>query len=123
MIVVEDFLDIFPEFAEAKPARIQFCMDGAVAQISEKYWRHLYQQGVYYLTAHLLFMRYGKDGTGINGGKPAQEKSSISAGALSVGYASASSGFGGDTGTYALSRYGQEYLNLLALIQPTGMVI
>lgn len=123
MIVVEDFLDIFPEFADAKPARIQFCIDSAQSQIAEKHWQHLYKQGVYFLTAHLLFMRYGKNGTGTVGGNPVQEKTSKSAGALSVGYASASSGFGDNTGTYSSSRYGQDYLNLLALIQPTGMVI
>lgn len=122
MVNIEDFLIRYPEFKNAPSDRLKLLLGDAMDQISKKYWRQFYEQGVYALLAHKLFIGYGKDGNGTGNAKPNQEITSKSAGEISLSYGSVRSGFEGKFGSYPSTTYGQRYLELSALIQPTLLI-
>ena len=53
-VTVQSFRNEFSEFRKVDQAEIQAKLDFAQSSISQSVWRHLYDQGVMYLTAHKL---------------------------------------------------------------------
>lgn len=120
---MDKFLLRYPEFQQVSQDRIEMALSDAELQISSKYWRKLYEPGLHALAAHILTVRYGVGGAGDGNALPAKDKTSKTAGKLSVGYGSNRAGFENEYGTYATTTYGQRYLELLDLIKPTLMVV
>lgn len=110
---LEAFRNMFPEFSNVTDSRALFFFDLAKNRMSEKRWGKLYKEGILYLSAHLLFVRWGKDGNTAQSGGAKQEVTSKSIGKLSKGMASANSGKYTDAGDLATTTYGRLYWDLL----------
>lgn len=120
---LSSFRIAFPEFDNAPDERVLFFYGQAKNSISAKWWRKLYDDGVLYLTAHLLYMRYGADGNSKPITAVKQETTSKTVGKLSKGMASLNSDKYAGAGDYASTVYGRRYWELSLLVQPTGMVV
>jgi len=112
----------FPELKNAPDERVLYFYSLAKNSMSAKYWAKLYEEGVLNLVAHMLVMRYGKDGNGEPVTEAPQEVTSKTIGKLSKGMASRNSDSFVGAGDYAWTVYGRRYWELLQLIKPTGMV-
>lgn len=110
---LEAFRNMFPEFSNVTDSRALLFFDLAKNRMSEKRWGKLYKEGILYLSAHLLFVRWGKDGNTAQSGGAKQEVTSKSIGKLSKGMASANSGKYTDAGDLATTTYGRLYWDLL----------
>ena len=105
----------FDEFKDVSEVKINHALDDAKLQISSKAWGTFYEVGVYNLTAHILASSGALGGDSGNFA-PIKEATSKTVGALSIGYASAKTGFENTKGGYYLTKYGQRYLELLRLV-------
>ncbi len=110
---LEAFRNMFPEFSNVTDSRALFFFDLAQNRMSQKRWGKFYKEGVLYLSAHLLFMRWGKDGNTAQGGGAKQEATSKTVGKLSKGMSSVNSGVYADAGDLATTIYGRLYWDLL----------
>ena len=109
------FIERFDEFKDVSEVKINHALDDAKLQISSKAWGTFYEVGVYNLTAHILASSGALGGDSGNFA-PIKEATSKTVGALSIGYASAKTGFENTKGNYHLTKYGQRYLELLRLV-------
>lgn len=123
MTFLEMFRMYFPELSNAPDDRVTFFMNIAKNSISATRWGGLYDEGLLNLTAHLLTMRFGKDGNGSPITSAPQGATSKTVGKLSKGLESRNSGLYANAGDYALTVYGRRYWELLQLIKPTVLVI
>lgn len=117
-----NFRIAFPELSAAPDERVLYFYKLAQNSMSARVWGNLYEEGILNLTAHMLVMRYGKDGNGEPTTGVQQEPTSKTVGKLSKGMASKNSGIYTDAGDYANTVYGRRYWELLQLIKPTLMV-
>ena len=111
----KSFIERFDEFKDVSETKINHALDDAKLQISSKAWGTFYEVGVYNLTAHILASSGALGGDSGNFA-PIKEATSKTVGALSIGYASAKTGFENTKGGYYLTKYGQRYLELLRLV-------
>lgn len=111
----KSFIERFDEFKGVSETKINHALDDAKLQISNKVWGTFYEVGVYNLTAHILASSGALGGDSGNFA-PIKEATSKTVGALSIGYASAKTGFENTKGNYHLTKYGQRYLELLRLV-------
>lgn len=111
-----EFIERYPEFTSTAPARMQGALDDAANQMSRKIWGRLYEQGLYALAAHLLYVSGALNAAGSSNGKPSQSVASRSVGGVSVSYSAPDAGFGSNHDGYASSGYGQEYIRLRKLV-------
>lgn len=111
----KSFIERFDEFKGVSEIKINHALDDAKLQISSKVWGTFYEAGVYNLTAHILASSGALGGDSGNFA-PIKEATSKTVGALSIGYASAKTGFENTKGNYHLTKYGQRYLELLRLV-------
>ncbi|MDU7070072.1 DUF4054 domain-containing protein [Campylobacter ureolyticus] len=111
----KSFIERFDEFKDVSEVKINHALDDAKLQISSKAWGTFYEVGVYNLTAHILASSGALGGDSGNFA-PIKEATSKTVGALSIGYASAKTGFENTKGGYYLTKYGQRYLELLRLV-------
>lgn len=112
----KSFIERFDEFKGVSEVKINHALDDAKLQISSKVWGSFYEVGVYNLTAHILASSGALGGEDNNSFAPIKEATSKTVGALSIGYASAKTGFENTKGNYHLTKYGQRYLELLRLV-------
>lgn len=110
---LEAFRNMFPEFENVTDSRALFFFELAKNRMSEKRWGKFYKEGVLYLSAHLLFMRWGKDGNTAQSGGAKQETTSKTIGKLSKGMSSVNSGVYANAGDLATTIYGRLYWDLL----------
>ena len=110
-ISVEDFILEYPVFDGKDQGVITRQLNKAMRQVDAKVWGKLYEDGVYALTAHLLFskgiLNGGDDGT------PLRSLSGESADGLSESYEA--TGISGNDSIFMTSSYGQDYVRLKAL--------
>jgi hypothetical protein len=100
---IENFLALFPGFANLSPTRIALFLSNAECVVSEKAFGDCYPQAIFFVTAHNLTML---DPTVANGGAIASEKvGDISLTYKNMGDPSAQDG-------YTQTQYGLQYLQL-----------
>jgi hypothetical protein len=103
---------LFPAFACEADPRLQLFIDQASRRVSESVFGDFYDDAVHNLVAHLLTRDKQS-----NGGKGFVSSETV--GDLSRSYTQA----GGILASgYSATAYGQEYLKILRLVQPTPMV-
>lgn len=108
MITPSSFKVRFPEFACITEERIQLFIDDSVVILNEAYWGTKYDLGLYYLSAHSLYMASNtEDGNIVTSGPIA----SRAVDGVSVSYAVSSSDDVSDN-YYRYTRYGQRYISL-----------
>jgi hypothetical protein len=102
----------FPEFDSVSDARIQIFIDDAELELDEDRWGDLYDKGLSYLTAHLLYIGEQTSGGQGEGGGPLSTKA--------VGDVSFSFGSYLTTDNKATvfnsTSYGQEYYRLMIMV-------
>ena len=116
-VTAQAFLIRYPEFKDVNQVKIKMAIDDAALQVSARIWGNLYEQGVYALAAHLLYLGGGYEADGQADGQPARTVASESADGLSISYGSSNAGLSGEYGTYETTSYGQRYLELRALVR------
>ena len=114
--MIDEFLSRYSEFKIVDKRVVEFAMDDAMLEVCARVWGKKYKTGLFALTAHLLYTSGYLDGDDREAGDVAQVATSMSAGSLSISYASPSDGFSGDTNGLANSQYGQHYLRLQKLV-------
>lgn len=107
------FRNMFPEKSNADDDRVLFFYEIAQGRMSEKRWGKSYKEGILYLTAHLLHLKWGADGNTAQSADTKQEVTSKAIGKVSKGMASANSGIYADAGDLATTVYGRAYWDLL----------
>lgn len=112
----------FPELSNAPDERVLYFYELAQNSMSATVWGKQYEEGILNLVAHMLVMKYGKDGNGLPITDVQQEVTSKTVGKLSKGMSSRNSDIYAGAGDYALTVYGRRYWELLSLIKPTGRV-
>ena len=122
MDFLEKFRIAFPELADAPNERVLYFYELAQNSMSAPVWGKQYEEGILNLVAHMLVMKYGKDGNGLPISDVQQEVTSKTVGKLSKGMSSRNSDIYAGAGDYALTVYGRRYWELLSLIKPTGRV-
>lgn len=122
MDFLEKFRIAFPELTEAPDERVLYFYELAQNSVSATVWGKQYEEGILNLVAHMLVMKYGKDGNGLPITDVQQEVTSKTVGKLSKGMSSRNSDIYAGAGDYALTVYGRRYWELLSLIKPTGRV-
>ena len=101
----------FPEFANEVDERIDIFLSDAETFVVDTVWGKLYDQGIAYLTAHLLSLS-SKTASGDE--SPSAEVASESVDGVSVSYATSQT-VGSDS-YYASTQYGKTYLALRSQI-------
>jgi len=110
MIAPADFKIRFPEFDSIDDARIQVFIDDAVLQVNETYWGDKYNMGLYYLTAHYLYLaEKSADGSGSGSGGAVASRA---VDGVSVSYNNMTPDNQSDA-YYASTAYGQRYMSLM----------
>lgn len=117
MLLLNEFLQRYPEFEQTDTDRIGLFLSDAELEISPARWGKLYKRGVMALSAHLLKLSLSALE---NQGEANKLIASESAGELSVSYAVTSGQIGDDF--YQTTAYGQEYLRLRKLVGVGVMV-
>lgn len=123
MTFLEQFRIAWPELSAVTDDRVEFFYKLAQNSMSAPVWGSLYDEGILNLVAHMIVIRYGKDGNGSPITNAPQEATSKTVGKLSKGMSSRNSGIYTDAGDYALTPYGRRYWELLQLIKPTLRVL
>jgi hypothetical protein len=101
--------EVLTEFAEVPAPRIQTFLDFAAQQINAAAWGLKYDQGLIYLTGHLLKLDAdSKDGGGAAGPVSAETVGQVSA-SYQIGEYASESEFGSTV-------YGRRYLELRKLV-------
>ena len=121
MTLLEQFRLAWPELSNAPDERVEFFYGLAQNSMSASVWAAQYDEGILNLVAHMIVMRFGKDGNGSPITAVQQEATSKTVGKLSKGMASKNSGIYATAGDYANTPYGRRYWELLQLIKPTLM--
>lgn len=119
MTFLEQFRIAFPELATCPDERVEYFHSLAEKSMSASVWAAQYDEGILNLVAHMIVMRYGKDGNGSPITTVQQEATSKTVGKLSKGMTSKNSGIYSNAGDYANTVYGRRYWELLQLIKPT----
>lgn len=122
MDFLEKFRIAFPELSSAPDERVLYFYELAQNSMSAPVWAKQYEEGILNLVAHMLVMKYGKDGNGLPITDVQQEVTSKTVGKLSKGMSSRNSDIYAGAGDYALTVYGRRYWELLSLIKPTGRI-
>jgi hypothetical protein len=102
----------FPEFASLTDARIQIFIDDAELELDEDRWGDLYDKGLSYLTAHLLYVGEQTSAGQGEGGGPLSTKA---VGDVSLSFGSYLTADNKATAFNATS-YGQEYYRLMIMV-------
>ena len=121
MTFLEQFRLAWPELLNAPDERVEFFYGLAQNSMSASVWAAQYDEGILNLVAHMIVMRFGKEGNGSPITVVMQGKTSKTVGKLSVGMESKNSGIYANAGDYANTPYGRRYWELLQLIKPTLM--
>jgi hypothetical protein len=107
-----DFKTRFPEFDSVTDARVQLFIDDAELEVDEDRWGDLYDKGVCYLTAHLLYIAEQSSAGQGEGGGPLSTKT-VGDVSLSFGsYLTADS----KAAVFNSTSYGQEYYRLMMMV-------
>lgn len=111
----------FPDFSEEDDARIQTFIEMAEAQLNKSQWLKLYDQGVLWLTAHMLAMTPSPETveSGVTAGVVEQEK----VGDLSRKYAITQSIASTSNAALSSTRYGKEFARLKTTAIVTPFVV
>ena len=102
----------FPEFDSVNDSRIQIFIDDAELELDEGRWGDLYDKGLSYLTAHLLYMGEQSAGGSGAGLGPLSTKS---IGDVSVSFGSYLAA-DNDANSFNSTSYGQEYYRLMIMV-------
>lgn len=120
---LEAFRNMLPEKEQADDSRVLMFYELAKNRMSEKRWGRQYKEGVLYLTAHLLHMRWGADGVTAQSFDAKQEVTSKAIGKVSKGMSSVNSNKYADAGDYATTVYGRAYWDLLKCLAIPFIVV
>jgi len=111
-ITPAEFKTRFPEFDSLADARIQLFIDDAELELDEDRWGDLYDKGLSYLTAHLLYIgEQTSTGQG-EGGGPLSTKA---VGDVSLSFGSYLT-TNKDANSFNATSYGQEYYRLMMMV-------
>jgi len=107
-VTPSDFKTRFPEFGPIPNDRVRIHIDEAARNVSVAAWGQKADDGVLYLTAHLLAV-FENDKTATGSGPVTQKK---------AGEVSASFGFSGEMleSDYSSTKYGRRFKSLLSTI-------
>ena len=117
MITPAEFKARFPEYATLDDAYIQNFISDAYLELAEPRWGNFYNLGLYYLSAHYLYMAKKS----ANGQSVGCVLSSQSVGDVSVSYATPANV---DQDYYLkLSSYGQRFLYYRLMAGTGGLIV
>jgi hypothetical protein len=121
-ITPTEFKVRFPEFASEADATIQVHIDRAELRLHLGTWGDLYDEGLYYLTAHYLSKALetaagGGTGAGASGALTSKKIGDV---ALTFGSHSSSSGL---ESYYLSTPYGQEFWSMAMIVSQTMGVV
>jgi len=110
-ITATGFKSRFPEFSTVDDSRVETFITRAELFVNEGTWDTLYNEGLYYLTAH--FLKKSQDMA--NGGGASGPIASKSIGDVSISYASSASSSGFEN-SYNSTPYGVEFWNMAMIV-------
>jgi hypothetical protein len=107
-----DFKERFPEFDSVSDTRVQLFLDDAALELDEGRWGDLYDKGLSYLTAHLLYIGEQSSAGAGEGSGPLTSKS---VGDVSLSFG-ANLAADTDAASFNATSYGQEYYRLMMMV-------
>jgi hypothetical protein len=107
-----DFKERFPEFDSVSDTRVQLFLDDAALELDEGRWGDLYDKGLSYLTAHLLYIGEQSSAGQGEGGGPLSTKA---VGDVSLSFGSYLT-TDNKAAVFNATSYGQEYYRLMMMV-------